>query len=216
MGRLIGMLSGFVVYLCIGTLIAQAIIVGYAWSKGFLTSAKVFDMLAVAQGAPLKSPDDDNKKSAEPAKTSFEELDKRRTTQARHLELREQAVKNAMDQINLERSKLLRDKEEFEMLVTSFRKEKEEFGQQKSSKGETDVRLIWENVKPKLAKDLILKMIEAEEKEQVVAILSQMPITKQAKIVSEFKTEDEQTKIDDILRRVRRGGAETAQPESQP
>ena len=66
--------------------------------------------------------------------------------------------------------------------------------------------LIWENIKPKLAKELILKMIDADEKEEVVGIFASMPIPKQAKIVSEFKTEDEQKKLDDILRRIREGG----------
>jgi hypothetical protein len=53
MGRLISGLSALIVYLCVGTILTQLIIAGYAYSKGFVSQQKLSDMLAVARGAPL-------------------------------------------------------------------------------------------------------------------------------------------------------------------
>jgi hypothetical protein len=51
-------------------------------------------------------------------------------------------------------------------------------------------------------------MIAADETNEVVAILSSMPIGKRAKIISEFKDPDEVTKLGDILKRIRTAAAE--------
>jgi hypothetical protein len=205
MGRLLGALGGLFVYLCIGTILAQLIIAGYAVSKGFLNQQKVTDMLAVARGAALSSAADelDGGQTKTLQMSSIEEQDQRRTTMTRHLELREQAVTSALEQIATERDKLAKERETFDLLVTAFRKKKEMTESLEVAKGQEDARAILENVKPKLAKDLILNMIKADEKEEVVAILSAMPIGKQKKIIEEFKTEEELKKFDEILRLIR-------------
>jgi hypothetical protein len=210
-------LGGLIAYLCIGTILAQLIIAGYAASQGYLDKQKLTDMLAVARGAKLSSAAD---KAADakpkPAQMmSIEEIDERRTTMTRHLELREQSVQNALAQIASEREKLLKERQTFDMLVAAFRKEKKDTESQELAKGQEDTRAILENLKPKQAKELILRMISADEKEEVVAILSAMPITKQVKILGEFKSEDEQKKVDEILRLLRQGNGD-ATPAAVP
>jgi hypothetical protein len=194
-----------IAYLCIGTILAQCIIAGYAVMRGHLTRQKLADMLAVARGATLSTAERALiEKQVQPANMlSVEERDQQQTTKARHLELREQAVKNALEQIASERDKLLKERQTFDMLVADFRKLKEETENRKLARGEEEARAILENIKPKQAKALILKMIEADEKEEVVAILSAMPIAKQRKIIEEFKDEEDLKKFDDILRRIR-------------
>jgi hypothetical protein len=211
MGRMFSAFAGLVAYFCVGTILAQLIIAGYAASQGYLDKQKVSDMLALARGAKLASAADKTADAkAKPAQMmSIEELDQRRTTMTRHLELREQSVQNALAQIASEREKLLKERQTFDMLVADFRKLKEATESQQLAKGQEDTRAILENLKPKQAKDLILRMIAADEKEEVVAMLSAMPISKQVKIIGEFKLEDEQRKIDDILRLLRQGNGDT-------
>ena len=48
-------------------------------------------------------------------------------------------------------------------------------------------------------------MMQANEQDDVVAILSAMPIGKRAKIIGEFKTDDESKKLEVILDLIRRG-----------
>ncbi|MDZ4818163.1 MAG: hypothetical protein SGJ20_04235 [Planctomycetota bacterium] len=214
MGRILGLIGTIAGLLCIATLLTQAILLGYAWSKGMLTQDRVAKIMAVAQGNELVSVAakvEDNT-TAKNQIGSFEELDQKRAMQMRHLELREQAIQNALDQVTTERDKLLKEKKTFELLVAEYRKQIADAEAGQVKKGQEDVRLIWENIKPKLAKELILKMIDADEKEQVVVILSAMPINKQSKIVSEFKSEDEQKKLDEIMRLIRQGPTKIAPP----
>jgi len=213
-GRILGLIGTIAGLLCIATLLTQAILLGYAWSKGMLTQDRVAKIMAVAQGNELVSVAakvEDNT-TAKNQIGSFEELDQKRAMQMRHLELREQAIQNALDQVTTERDKLLKEKKTFELLVAEYRKQIADAEAGQVKKGQEDVRLIWENIKPKLAKELILKMIDADEKEQVVVILSAMPINKQSKIVSEFKSEDEQKKLDEIMRLIRQGPTKIAPP----
>jgi hypothetical protein len=210
-------LAGLVAYFCVGTILAQLFIAGYAASQGYLDKQKVSDMLAVARGAKLASATEKTSDAkAKPAPMmSIEEIDQRRTTMTRHLELREQSVQNALAHIASERDKLLKERQMFDMLVADFRKLKETTESKQLAKGQEDTRAILENLKPKQAKELILRMIAADEKEEVVAMLSAMPISKQVKIIGEFKLEDEQKKIDDILRLLRQGNGDAA-PTSLP
>jgi hypothetical protein len=212
MGRMLSMLGGLIAYFCVGTILAQLIIAGYAASQGFLDKQKMADMLAVARGAKLSSAADTTSDSQpKPAQMmSIEEIDQRRTTMTRHLELREQSLQNGLAQLASEREKLLKERQTFDMLVAAFRKEKETTESQVLAKGQEDTRAILENLKPRQAKELILRMIAADEKEDVVAMLSAMPITRQVKIIGEFKTDDEQKKIDDILRLLRQGNGDAA------
>jgi hypothetical protein len=212
MGRLLGGLGSLFVYLCIGTILTQLIIVGYAVSQGFVDKQKLSDMLAVARGATLSSADDGSQAAqAKPAQMlSIDELDQRRTTMTRHLELREQAVADALEQIATERDKLLKEREDFDLLVAAYRKEKQLTEEAELAVGQERVRAILESIKPKDAKDYILAMIAADEKQEVVTILTAMPIARQKKIIEEFKTEEDKKKFDDILRLIREGDGDAA------
>jgi hypothetical protein len=208
MGRLVSFLGGCLVYLCVGTILSVCVFFAVAWVKGYLNREKVAGLIAVMRGeiSPTTATKDNMNTEYQPKALSFEELDQRRTTFTRHLELREQAVQNSKDQISGEQDRLLKEKKSFEMLVSDYRKQIKDADEGRVKKGYEDVRLIWENIKPKQAKELILKMIDADEKDEVVAIFSSMPVPKQGKIVQEFKEEEEVKKLDDILRRIREGG----------
>jgi hypothetical protein len=209
MSRLIAGLGALFVYFCVGTILAQSIIVGYANWKGFVDRQKLRDMLAIAHGATLASAADNTPDSGKKTETlTIDELDQRRAMLTRRLELREQAVQNALQQIDDERDKLRQEREAFDLLVAAFRKERQTTESQEVVKGQEDVRQMLENIKPRLAKDYILKMIDDDEKQQVVAILSAMPITKQKKIIEEFKDDDEKTKLYEILQLIQQGAGE--------
>jgi hypothetical protein len=210
------MLGGLLWYLCIGTILAQLIIVGYAVSRGHLDREKLADMLAVARGASLSTGDKQagDTQAASVTMASIEEQDQRRTTMTRHLELREQAVTNALEQIASERDKLLKERQTFDMLVTAFRKEKEETVDRKLKEGEEAQRLLWEQIKPQLAKDHILAMFDEDQKDEIVAIFSAMPVGKQRKIAEVFKTDEEKKKLFEIMELIRQRSTDTAAPDA--
>jgi hypothetical protein len=210
------MLGGLLWYLCIGTILAQLIIVGFAVSQGHLDKQKLVDMLAVARGATLSSGDTKAGDTQAPsvAMSSIEEQDQRRTTMTRHLELREQSVANSLEHIASERDKLAKERQTFDMLVTAFRKEKAETVDYKLKAGQEAQRLLWEQIKPQLAKDHILAMFDANQKDEIVAIFSAMPVAKQRKIAEVFKTDEEKKKLFEIMELVRNRPPDTATPDT--
>jgi hypothetical protein len=213
MGRLPGLLGSSLVYLCIGTVIAEGIVVAYVWTHGYLDQEKVARMADIARGievTPARA--EQTAKSAEaPEQPSFEEIERRRGIKARHLELREQSVQNGLERIRFEQRKLTDEKDRYELLKNSFEKVLSEKKDSVVLAGRENVRLIWENIKSKQAKEQILQMIEVGEVNEVVSILSSISIAKRAKIISEFKTEEEAKKLDEILRLIRQGS-----PDVQP
>jgi hypothetical protein len=217
-GRLIGMLTTFLVYFCVATVITLCLLLGYASSKGYLDKDKVTKMIAVAQGTDESPVPGTEANPLEPGRSSeqsklvetseqpsLEDIETRRAVQFRNLELREQALDTGLQQIRSEQRKLADDKDGYDRLKSSFDKQLAELKNGSQATGRENIRLIWENIKPKQAKDQILQMIQAGQKEDVVAILSAMAIGKQSKIIGEFKTDDEPKKLQEILDLIRQG-----------
>ena len=121
------------------------------------------------------------------------------------MELREQSVENSLGQIRFEQRKLSTEREDYKRFKDTFEKVLNEQKEKAQSAGRENIRLIWENIKPKQAKEQVLQMIENGEESEVVPILSSITIAKQAKIISEFKTEEEVKKLDKILEMIRQG-----------
>lgn len=119
------------------------------------------------------------------------------------------ALKTSMERVQYAQKVLTEDKDRYERLKTAFEEQLGALRDGAKSTGRENVRLIWENIKPKLAKEQILQMLEANEINEVVAILSAVPIARRAKIISEFKTPAETAKVDEILRLIRQGVPET-------
>jgi hypothetical protein len=215
MGRLLGLLVTLFVYLCVGTVLTGLILAGYALNKGYLNKEKITKIIAVAQGTDTASADatalsTDIAKPAETTEqTSIDEIENRRSVQSRDLELREQSLHSGLDQLRFEQRKMLDEKKTYDSLKTNFEKQLAELQTGAQATGRENIRLIWENIKPKQAKEQILQMIAAGEQADVVAIMSAMPIAKRAKIIGEFKTDEESKKLEELLRLIREGVPET-------
>ncbi len=209
MGRLLRIITAAIAYLCVATVITECLLAGYALSKGYLDKEKVTKMIAVAQGVDSSSTDspiNDVIRAAEPSEQpSIEDIEKRRAIQTRNLELREQSLHTSVDQLKFEQQKLADEKQTYDRQKSAFEKQLAELQTGVQATGRENIRLIWENIKPKQSKEQILQMIAAGEQADVVAILSAMPIAKRAKIIGEFKTEEEAKKLEDILRLIREG-----------
>jgi len=208
MGGMLARLMTLVAYLCIASLITEVAGAVYLRVSGKLDDARIDRILAAAQGLdsketkPEQTTDEKPKDAEQP---SYEDREQARELQARQLEMREQALKSGLDRIRFEQSKVAREKEIYDALQNAFSTQLDALRNRSVSSGRENVRMIWENIKPKQAKEQILQMLENQELNEVVAIFSAMPISKRAKIVSEFKTQDETEKLGEILRLIRAG-----------
>jgi hypothetical protein len=212
---IVRLISAGVMYFCVATVMAAGLGAGYAWSTGKLDRTKTIKMLAVLHDIEI---DPQDKKEAPPpteeqaaaAQASFEDIERARAVKARYLELKTQALAKGIDQVRFERQQLTEDKQRHANVKKTFDEKLAALQGDNKSTGYANVRLIWENIKPKQAKEQILQMIEADELDDVVVILSDMPIGKRAKIVSQFTTPEEVAAMDRVLRLIRKGGAEAS------
>lgn len=211
---LLGKLVAVIVYLCIGTVIAQGICIGYAWSKGYVSKPKLLQMAAVAQGENERQSDnrDSHEKELSSEQPSLQDIENARALRIRNLELREQAIQAGLDRVRYEQTKLADERDMYFRTRAAFDAHLKNMKEGAIAKGRTDTRTILENIKPKQAKQQILQMIEAGEEEEVVAILSEMPVAKRAKIAGEFgKLDEDNQKLGKILRLIRQGVPEVSQ-----
>jgi hypothetical protein len=209
MGRLISKLTHLIAYVCVATIVAQLSGIVYLRATGKLDNARLAKIADAVRGVEPTPP-----AAAPPAvagdpslqeEPSLAQRDEANDLAARNLELREQAVKTALDRVLYEKNTLVLEKDRYELIKRTFEEQLAALREGALSTGRESVRLIWENVKPKQAKEQILMMLEGRETNEVITILTAMPISKRAKIISEFKTQEETSKLDEILHLILEG-----------
>lgn len=211
MRRIFGITTALAVYLCVGTMLSLLIGAGYLWTSGKLNPDKALEMLALLHDVelrPANAAKETKSASGAAARPSFEDQLRRSKVESRQLELKLQAVTQGLEQLRFARDEFTQDKERYERIKKDFQTELAKMGGGAKAEGFANVRLIWENIQPKLAKEQIMQMIEQDEIEDVVVILSDMPIRTRAKIVSTFTTDEEVAVMDEIMRLTREGSPE--------
>jgi hypothetical protein len=188
--RLLGLVTSLVAYFCVATCLAEAIMIGYAWSAWQLDRKKLVQVLAIAYGIDLAEGrhDAQSGQPPPPEQVSLEEIAKARAIHVRHLELREQALKTRYE----------KEKEDFEARLLALQ-------QDAQSGGIAQLTSILEKIKAPQAKEQILRMLADNQIDEVVAMLNDMQGSKRAKIIGEFKTPEESEKLSEVLRRIREG-----------
>lgn len=206
MGWLLGKMAALVAYFCVATLIAQASAVVYLRATGRLDNDKIAHLADTLRGIePAPKPAEKHANTDDPSLAEEPSLVDREVSHdlaIRNLELREQAVKSGVDRVLYEKNSLTLEKDRYELIKRTFEDQLAALREGALSTGRESVRLIWENIKPKQAKEQILKMLDDNELDEVVTILTAMPIAKRAKIVSEFKTSEEADRLDKILQQI--------------
>ena len=205
MGRKLGLLFAL---FCVGTVLTQALVFAYLTATGKLNKERVGRMIAVAQGiepGPVAVAAHAAAEKANQEPPSLDELDQARSLKIRQMDLRELNLTNGITMMDDLKKHIDDEKRIHETVHDAFKAALNVDGARIKQQGRDSIREIWETIRPKQAKEEILQMYEAGEKDDIVAILSSMPISKRAKIISEFKTDQETTKLNDLLRLIRTG-----------
>lgn len=208
-GRLMHGAMALVLYFCLATMITEVILVNYLWGKWKLDRTKLAQMVAVAEGrVPLVGAAKGSAEDTSREQPSYEQVLETRTAKDLNLQLREQALANALaelrsGQLSLSQSQgtLALQRQQYETALKTLQEESE-------GAGSENVRQTLESIKPKQAKELLVKMLQNGEMAAVVTLLRDMSEKKRAKIVTEFKSPDEASKIEEVLRQIRTGSPE--------
>lgn len=203
MGRLLGSIGALVLYVCLGAVLGLAGVYGYLTKQGFLTPAKLAEMKAVMLDFQPESI-----KAAERAKATvpvptLDEVARAKAQLQRDLELREQTLRSRAEQLRSERAQFIEEMKSFDRRKEQFEAELTKLRDDTISEGQTNARQILETIKPKQAKDQLLRMIEADAQDAAVTTLALMSPARRAKVIAEFKSPDDNRKLADILRRIR-------------
>lgn len=200
-------------YTCVATVLTLLLGAAHLFTQGRLTKENLFQILAIVHNVDLASvwaagrSQDNNQFSEQP---SYETVEKRRAIEARHLEFKMNNLQKDLEEVRTERQLVQGDREQLKRLMADFERQLGEAQERAQDVGIERQRQIWTKVKPRLAKEQIMSMVEAGEIDEVVLILGEMPATTQAKIVSAFgadeqDSEEETQAMDNILRLMRRG-----------
>ena len=111
------------VYVCVATLVAQLVAVGYLCASGKLDNRRVDQILLAARGEiqPLAQPREVTPQTdVDQEQPSYEDREQARQLQSRQIEMREQALKSGLERIRFEQHNLTRDKERYDALQGAF------------------------------------------------------------------------------------------------
>lgn len=226
-GRMLGAVGVLIAAICVATVIAAALGLGYLRHQGKLDQKTILKLVAVANGldsTPGRAPRGRSIDEPAPEQASLEDVARQRALKSRDIELREQSLNDNLSMVKSEYAKLIDEKDRYERIKAAFRAQLDAEREGVLASNREIARGILENMKPKQAKEQILRMVKDAEMTDVIKILSLMPSAKRKKIVDEFKTDEEAQTLAEILKLIREGvpeeglieGAEQAltQPES--
>jgi len=206
--RLLRLARWTLIYGCLATVIAQLIILTYLAGSWRPDHTRLVQILAIAQGIDLFDLKAEADREADPPtqeQVSFEQIVQARAIGVHYLELREQSLRDGLDQLAYQQQKLTQEKEQFSQVRESFDAKLLAMQEGVIAQGTEKVRLQLESIKPKQAKELLANMLSDEELDEVVLLLGEMPAQKCAKIMAEFKTAEEIEQLNEILRKIREG-----------
>lgn len=203
MGKILRMLGAALAYFALGTILAEAVGLYLFWSQGKLAPERLWKALAALEGIEL--PDADAPKPEPPPQPTLEDVAAARAVKLRQIEQRELALAEGLQLLREERDRLSAQAADVARQQQAFAAELEELHNAALESGRENARLILENIKPKQAKELLVRMLDDGELDDVVMLVAQMPQTKRAKIAGEFKTDAEQAQLNEIMRKIREG-----------
>jgi hypothetical protein len=191
---------------CVGTVIAQMLVAAVLLPKLKLDRKRVSQIAAIAQGIDIAAKEEaKGPPPLEGEQPSFQEIVEARAVKYRNLELREQQLRNNFAQVQTEESKLADDMKRHKQLSENFLAQLAEVRKNAASAGMDDVLRTLTSIDPSQAKALLLEMLDKKEIDAVVSIMKQMPDKKRANIIGEFKTDEENEKLSEVLRCIREG-----------
>ncbi len=206
MGRLIGGLSTLIGWSCFATVVSLAIVVGYAMSKGYIAPAKLEQMAAISHGVEMVTKREAERMATAPGtseKPSLEAIEMRRAAIAANMELRENTVRDMVNEFKKLQRGLEEEKERFGQIVSAYKAGLEDEKKKAVAEGRRQFQSIVESMKPKQAKEQLLLKFKEDKIEVVVEAMKNMEETKRAKVLTEFKTPEDQEILAKILEHIR-------------
>ena len=200
---MIRMLLALIGYAATATVITLALGAGYLWHTDRLTDDKTFRIIAILQGIDLQQLAETRRKSAEETPAEEPSMEARLAQQQvldRNFEVKLLALQRGRQEYDHRLEQLKEQTERYDRLAKDwedkFKQEEQLATQENMAKVVNDL----EQVKPAIAKDLLMRWIQEDRMSAVITLLGKMSETKKAKILKSFTTPDELDKLHEIHR----------------
>lgn len=180
----------------VAALIGVLVVLGL---KGHLGREQTYRVVAAAYGVETAT----GAASAEPAdpQVAYEEVLEKRALAGMDLDLRKQALDNAMNDVLAQRTQLDDDRKKYDIVLADFEKRLEELKQGTANRQLLDLQQTIETMRPEQAKEQLLLLLEDGRKTEVVTLVKQMARDMRKKILAEFTPEDKDT-LHEILKHI--------------
>ena len=199
-------------YTCVATIISLAAGAGYLLQSGQLNDEKMFRIMAILHNVDLEkmaasqAPQEGEIPDEEP---SYDELRKQRHLLSRDFEVRNQTLNTSISTFLFNLDLLTIEREQYSELADNLKSRLEQTRQEARDAGLTRARQDIEQLKPNVAKDLLMKMDKDGNLDQVVLLLTEMSQTAITDILQKFRTEPDLEFLDKIHQKLIQGYPET-------
>ena len=161
-GRLISFVGGALLYFSLATLIAEAVMAGYVWSKWNLDRDKIAQLVAVARGlepvAPPPAAPAPPRDEAAAEQVAFNQVMELRAMKDKNIELREQALADAVGKLRVDQQKLADDDKRYRLDRADYESKLAAAAKGAKTTGQEEVRRILLAIKPKQAKEFLQRV----------------------------------------------------------
>ncbi len=201
-------ITALFIYLCVGTLLAEVVLVGAFAMQWKVDRTRLIQILAIAQGIDLVALKEETQKDKDEVsyeQVSYEEILKTRSENSLHLQLREQALDSGLGMVARETRKLASNMKRNRAIETSLNDRVAATRQEAIDGGGANLRALVETLKAKAAYQILSTMLENDEVQEVVTLLANMPVNKSSKIVYEFVKAGEDEALYEVLTEMRKG-----------
>jgi hypothetical protein len=213
MKRIISLIGAAFLYFCVGTVIAITVAAAVLYQKGAFADERLLRMWAALQGVSLPTPNSGATSPSEPAEQpSYEEVLQRRALASLDITLRESALDKSLRELSLVEDRIRTERTRFDYLVQSYDDRLRQLETSATDAAVLETQRTLEALPPKQAKQQLLNLLSENPSpgiespiSSVVALVKAMPIDRRRKILSEFKSVDEEDKLADILKEILRG-----------
>jgi len=206
-GKLLGMLVSLVAAVCVATVITAVVLIIYYTQAWKVNRERFVQAVAILQGKGPETllPPPPPKKENDSEQPAYEQFIASQGLKARDLEQRELTVRANIQQFREELDKIVEEKKRLQSVRDDLQAKLDELGTSASAAGTENVSQTLQTLKPKQAKELLAQSLTKGDIDVVVKLLTNMPDSKRAKILAEFKTPAEMEQIGNVLNRIQKG-----------
>jgi hypothetical protein len=202
------------VYFSMASVIAEAALLGVLWMKGSLKRETFIQLLAISQDVDLQTMWRKLEARAQPfevEQVSFDEVLAARKEVSLDLDLKEVAADKGLIDVRQLDFLLDQERKQYDSLKGNFDQDFETVQQGAVNESTKEVQRQLESIDAKLAKDQLLRILDDPAFDSttsmhfVVTMFKAMPLEKRKKILTEFKSEADVGRLNEILRQIRLG-----------